>query len=375
MRIGHSSINEKGKISGGVKGDQTGKEVCIREWYSKPWDLVLRCTDPQKAELMAIACEQGCANNNIGYDQPYRNTLDRELQKVGYDMSKVNTPCACDCSSYMTDCGRCAGIKIPDTNGNAPTTSTMERVFKATGMFEVLKDKKYTTKSEYLKRGDILVKAGSHTVMVLDDGALIKVSAPAKTSRKYQLGIDVSENQKVIDWEKVKASGITFACLRSTKKNFKADAYFERNLNECIRLNIDYSCYKYGYATTEAEAMQEADSVIALLKGRSMMVWYDVEDNVQKALGKQKLEKVIRAFINRCNLHGIKVGIYTYDSFYKAYITDFLKQNYLFWLSRYGKNDGTLNENYKPSGEWFAWQYTSKGRIPGINGDVDLDVM
>ena len=92
MRIGHASIDEHGKISGGNAGDQTGKEVCIRSYYSRNWTYVLRCKDSKIAEKMAIACEQGCNNNNIGYDQSQRNTLRKyaEIAERSISCSKSN---------------------------------------------------------------------------------------------------------------------------------------------------------------------------------------------------------------------------------------------------------------------------------------------
>jgi len=172
INIGHASLDENGKISGGTAGDQTGKEVCVRTWYNKPWGFVLRCTDPALAEKMAKACEAGCANNKIGYDQNQRNTLNTQAKAVGYDLSKITTACECDCSSFMTVCAQAAGIEPAYSSGNAPTTSTMQARFTATGKFTVLTDSKYLTSDKYLKRGDILVKAGSHTVMALGNGSL-----------------------------------------------------------------------------------------------------------------------------------------------------------------------------------------------------------
>ncbi len=168
--IGHASIDENGAISGGAAGDQTGKEVCTRTWYSKPWDFVLRCTDSAKAEKMAAACEKGCANSMIGYDQRQRNTLYAKAKAVSYDLSRITSPCECDCSSFMTVCALAAGIPIT-YGANAPTTSTMKNVFRSTGEFDVLTDSKYLTSDSCLKRGDILVKAGSHTVMALQNGS------------------------------------------------------------------------------------------------------------------------------------------------------------------------------------------------------------
>ena len=161
IRIGHASATEERKAKNGKAGDQA-REVCIRNYYDSTWEYVLRCKDSKKAEIMASACEKGCENAAIGYDQNERNTLRREAVKVNWDLSKITTPCECDCSSFMTVCAEAAGINIPYSNGNAPTTSTMRTEFKSTGMFDVF------TPTVPKKRGDIIVKKG-HTVMVLDN--------------------------------------------------------------------------------------------------------------------------------------------------------------------------------------------------------------
>lgn len=171
--IGHASIDENGKDHGGKSGDQTGKEVCTRNYYNSNWGFVLRAKDATLAEKMAKACEAGCANPNIGYDQYQRNTLNTEAKKVGYDLSVVGK-CECDCSSFMTVCAQAAGINIPYTNGNAPTTRTMKSDFLLTGAFYCLMDKQYLESDKLLMRGDILVRPGHHTVMVLTDGSGVK---------------------------------------------------------------------------------------------------------------------------------------------------------------------------------------------------------
>lgn len=170
IKIGHASIGSNGNVKNDVAGDQNGCEVCTRTWYSKPWTYVLRCKDASKAEIMAQSCEQGCSNDKIGYDQNQRNTLNTEAKKVNYNLSKITTSCETDCSAFMTVCAQAAGINIPYNGTNAPTTSTMKNAFTSTGMFEVLTDSKYLTSDKYLRRGDILVKPGSHTVMALENG-------------------------------------------------------------------------------------------------------------------------------------------------------------------------------------------------------------
>lgn len=168
--IGHASIDERGKASGGAAGDQTGKEVCTRSWYAKGWQYCLRPKSTTVAERSAAACEAACANNNIGYDQSQRNTLHNLAKANGYNLKAVGK-CETDCSALMVVCAIAGGVTALEHTGNAPTTSTMVAAFRASGAYDVLTDRKYLTGDAYLKRGDILVKPGSHTVMVLSNGS------------------------------------------------------------------------------------------------------------------------------------------------------------------------------------------------------------
>lgn len=83
VKIGHASIDENNKISGGAAGDQTGKEVCVRDWYNKSWNCVIRPKDKEVAEKIAKAMEQACASNYIGYDQSQRTTLYTQAKACG----------------------------------------------------------------------------------------------------------------------------------------------------------------------------------------------------------------------------------------------------------------------------------------------------
>ena len=69
VRIGHASIDENGKISGGKAGDQTGKEVCIRDWYNKPWNVMIICNDESIAKKAAKYMIAICNDPDFGYDQ------------------------------------------------------------------------------------------------------------------------------------------------------------------------------------------------------------------------------------------------------------------------------------------------------------------
>ena len=178
IKIGHSSIDENGKATGGTAGDQTKKEVCIRTYYTANggWDVVIRPKSQDIAEKSAKVVEDVCANNNVGYDQWSRNTLLDEAKKVNFDFSKITTKCECDCSSLIHVAELAAGANIKYV-GNAFTTRTMVDKLVASGDYEKLTATKYLTSDKYLKRGDILVKKGSHTVKVLENGS--EVSQPA----------------------------------------------------------------------------------------------------------------------------------------------------------------------------------------------------
>ena len=206
MRIGHASISENnnnGRDGKAKAGDQTGKEVCIRTFYKKPWKYLLRCKDPAKAEIMAKACEAICNNPNVGYDQSQRLTLHNVLQKSNYNYNAINTPCECDCSSFMTVCAECAGIFPKYSGGNAPVTANMVKIFEQTGCFNVLTEG--INEEHNLKRGDILVgEPNTHTVMVLDNGSAEVVPLHIKNRRTLKKGMsgpDVGYVQRILSNE------------------------------------------------------------------------------------------------------------------------------------------------------------------------------
>ena len=190
VRIGHASIDENGKITGGAAGDQTGKEVCIRNWYNGGWEFLARAKEPAVAARIAAAAEAACNNPNIGYDQLSRNTLMTQAKAANFDLSKIVTPCECDCSALVSVCVRTA-VGRDFYTGNAPTTRTLKKALTTLGGFEILTDQKYLATSNYLQKGDILCKAGSHAVVVLDDGLAGGVSNTVDTSATYTVTLPV----------------------------------------------------------------------------------------------------------------------------------------------------------------------------------------
>lgn len=188
-------------------------------------------------------------------------------------------------------------------------------------------------------------------------------------------GIDVSAWQGQIDWKTVEAYGMDFAILRITEAGNVTDKYFERNYTECQKYNIPTGVYKYSYAMTIAEIQSEARKVVSVLNGRKLQypVWLDLEYNNQRSLGAENIHKMTEAFEKIITAAGYKFGIYCNVDWYMNVICSHLKK-YDFWIARYPANDdGWIQERLRP-GFGVGWQYSSKAKIPGINGTIDRSV-
>lgn len=187
-------------------------------------------------------------------------------------------------------------------------------------------------------------------------------------------GIDVSSYQGKPNWKKAKESGIKYAILRIHQRN-GIDSSFEYNYAECKKNNIPIGGYKFSYATTVAQAEKEAEDTLKVLNGRKLdyPLFYDLEWSTQRSLGSAMIEKITLAFLNKVKKAGYKVGIYCNVDWYNNVLTSKLKA-YDMWLSRYPYNDtGVIQERLRPS-VGIGWQYSSKGNVPGISGNVDMNV-
>ncbi len=187
-------------------------------------------------------------------------------------------------------------------------------------------------------------------------------------------GIDVSSWQGKPDWTKVKKSGVEFAILRIHQKD-GSDASFEHNYKGCKANAIPIGGYKYSYALTSAQALEEAEDTLRVLAGRGLdfPVFYDLEWNSQRKLGSESIEKIAETFLNRIKKAGYKVGVYCNMDWYQKVLTEKLRK-YDLWIARYPADDnGTIQERLRPD-IGVGWQYSSKGKVSGITGNVDMNV-
>lgn len=195
--IAHASIDERGKISGGSAGDQTKREVCIRTWYSKPWNYLLKILNTKVRKVFGNNMIALAKNDNVGYDQSQRNTLLTQAEKEDFDFSKIKVKCECDCSSSIVACllgaiykvlGKEAynkAKKVLVVNGNCATTSTLRNALLKLEMIEAHKESAYTGGTSKADFGDIYIKEGSHVVCYVNNGNPVSISTGVKTDTKY----------------------------------------------------------------------------------------------------------------------------------------------------------------------------------------------
>lgn len=198
--IAHASIGENGKITGGSAGDQTGKEVCIRTWYSKPWGYVLRLKNEALRKQFANNMIDIAKNDNVGYNQSSRNGLLTQAIKVNYVFTKITTKCNTDCSAMVTAAllgaiytilGKTEyqkAYKVLYAGNNCRTTSTLRSALNSLGYITVYSTSAYTGSTTNLVYGDILLKEGSHVVCYVDTGS--KVSTSTATSSNTKITVD-----------------------------------------------------------------------------------------------------------------------------------------------------------------------------------------
>ena len=202
------------------------------------------------------------------------------------------------------------------------------------------------------------------------------ISGKTESTDKYKAGIDVSQHQEKIDWEKVKNVGVDFAILRlgwiGNKDNHTIDTYFERNYNECKRLNIPIGVYVYCYSNSVKNVKEGADWTVKKLKGKSLElpVFIDMEDNSITKTGKKELSKMCVEYNSIIEKAGFKPGIYANKYWFDTYLEKDLRTKYTCWIAHYTSSSSV---NYEDT--FTIWQYSSVGKVNGIDGNADLNIM
>lgn len=184
-------------------------------------------------------------------------------------------------------------------------------------------------------------------------------------------GIDVSEHNGVIDWDKVKASDVDFAIIRcgyGQDITSQHDKKWEANVTACEEREIPYGVYIYSYALNPDMAVGEANHVLHLIAGHKLTypVYYDLEDAVQDGMTAAELDAINKAFCDTIRQAGYEVGVYANLNWFTNKLTgpSFAEQGK--WVAQY-------NIKCDYPGAYDIWQCTSTGSVSGISTRVDLN--
>ena len=196
------------------------------------------------------------------------------------------------------------------------------------------------------------------------------------------LGVDVSHYQKDIEWRKVAAANKQFAILKAMyeAQSHRKDEYFEENYRQCGIYGLSRGVYIFIASSSIADPEGDAKALLRHLADRPLEygIWLDYESEVLRRQGKDKIEALTNVYASQFRAAGYYTGIYCNKDWYDNVISQSLKNDFDFWIARYPKNDhgdysptSKLRPNYRTA---VAWQYSSKGKVDGIKGNVDLDV-
>lgn len=198
------------------------------------------------------------------------------------------------------------------------------------------------------------------------------------TAGRTRLGIDVSAHQQDIDWQQVKDAGMEFAMVRIGYRGYSqggihADDYAAANIQGAQAAGLEVGVYFYSQAVSIEEAAEEAMYCIRFLEEYDidMPVVYDWEYVSAEArtgnMDRQTLTRCIQVFCDTMKKSGYEAMVYFNPSIGRDLMDLPQLQDYLFWLAMY-----TDQMDYPYAVE--MWQYTETGSVPGIDGNVDINI-
>lgn len=197
----------------------------------------------------------------------------------------------------------------------------------------------------------------------------------AYLTEETEIGIDVSKWQGDIDWKKVKDSGITFAMIRlgtqkAPKEDSVLDPYFLQNIKNAQKNGVKVGVYYYSYASSKKEATEQADWVIKNLKDQKLELpvvfdWECYQFFNSYEISIHDLSEIANTFLDKVKKEGYRPMFYASKNYLERL---WLYQEYPVWLAHY-----TNQTTYQ--GTYVMWQLSSNGRVPGIEGAVDMDVL
>lgn len=272
----------------------------------------------------------------------------------------------------------CSSLIYGDNYDKTPLCTVLgEYNSNQLGTYEVLL--KITDSSENTAKKDLIVKV----VEAIESSPKKEVETISfgEVSDKYQgdgisFGIDVSSWQETVDYNEVKNAGASFVIIRlgfqsSSTRELKLDSYYEENIKKAKEAGLKVGVYLYTTASSSDEAKEQAKWVLDILDKQKLDLpivfdWEDFSYFRKHNFSLHELNKMADVFIKTVRDAGYEGMLYSS----KTYLENFWenKNDYLVWLAHY-----TDETSYQ--GKYLLWQMANTGRIPGINGNVDLNIM
>ena len=299
---------------------------------------------------------------------------DANVNQQKFDITYVGN------GNYKIICNKSGKALTVSKNGTAYSSNVIQNTYTGSAnqlwRIEKKNENLYYIISEY--NGRYLDVAGAS----ISNGTNIRVyQANYSNSQSFlfeqrKYGIDVSVWQGTIDFGALsKSKRVNFMIARAGHGLNIIDKQFERNYTQAKKYGIPIGVYLYANAQNLEEARAEANHLLTLIKGKKfeLPIYYDVE--AHEGVDSTTITNMCIEFCNIIRNAGYKPGIYAskYYLIYKMYPSK-LPKDCSIWVASYGQDNGNMPKDaYRYNGRYDYWQFTSKGSMDGITGDVDFN--
>lgn len=246
--------------------------------------------------------------------------------------------------------------------------------------YNLIRDQKLSTADleKALKSSNAQIKSLQQALQDLEN----KFNGQIPQPQPAHIGkiIDVSEWQGVIDWNSVVRDDVTLSIIRIQDGSSHQDLKYMENLQKCINAGGKYAVYAYFRGTSTADAQQEArdfyQRVQRVVANKQQPIFYAIDvESVEMGGNVSQMRAGIEAFMSQLNTLGVpdhKIVLYIANHLYNSFNLNTARAGAI-WIPSYGQNDGSIVNSTKPTHPYDLWQYTSKGRVSGIIGNVDMN--
>lgn len=228
---------------------------------------------------------------------------------------------------------------------------------------------------------DLMADSDGYVTWSKKSNGTIVFSNGINTKGAVGIGIDVSAHQGTINWSKVKASGIDFAIIRcgyGANRTKYDDTQFINNVRGCQQNGIPFGIYLYSYGDINDPMDQvqgEINHTLRLLDEAglepddlALPVYYDLEDTTVEVYGRATIQKAAIAYCTALEDEGYRTGIYASLNWWDSYLDSSTFDQWERWIAQW-------NTTCNFDGTYSTWQCTSSGKVNGISGRVDMNLI